>query len=222
MRTGNFVAITTYGTTAEAGFAADRVRRVHRTLRATDPRTGEEIRLDEPDLLKWVHCAEVASFAWVVRRAGHPLTDAQQDRYFDEQRRSAALVGLDPDDVPGSSAEMTEYFEQIRPQLQRTEDSDLVYRFLHKPFTPWWLLLVNLGYLPLGHLAYSVLPKWARDLHGRPAYPDLAVDASLLGFRTAGLAVPDRIRFRYPADHVLRAVDRLGKAAFPTPANAPR
>ncbi|MFI0469246.1 oxygenase MpaB family protein [Saccharopolyspora sp. 5N102] len=216
MRTGNFVATTTYGTTAEAESAGERVRRVHRMLSATDRRTGAEIHLDDPDLLRWVHCAEVASFAGVVRRAGFPLTDAQLDRYFDEQRRAAALVGLDPAEVPGSTRAMAEYFEQIRPELQRTADSDLVYDFLHRPFAQWWLLPVNLGYLPLGHLAYSVLPGWARKLHGRPAYPAPVVAAGLCGFRTTGLAVPDQLRFRYPGDHVQRAVDRLGKTAMPS------
>lgn len=215
-RTGDFVATTTYGTTAEAETAAARVRGVHRRLRGTDRRTGEQIRLDEPELLRWVHCAEVTSFAGVVRRAGFPLTTAQLDQYFDEQRRSAALVGLDGAEVPGSSREMAAYFARMRPQLRRTDDSDLIYRFLHRPFAPWWLLPVNLGYQPLGHLAYSVLPDWAHRIHGRPAYPPPVVAAGLRGFRAAGLAVPDQLRFRYPGDHVQRALDRLGEAASPT------
>lgn len=216
-RTGNFVATTTYGTTAEAEAVASRVRAVHRALRGTDRETGEEFRLDEPELLMWVHCAEVASFASVVRRAGFPLTIAQLDQYFDEQRRSAALVGLDPATVPGSTRAMAAYFARVRPQLRRTEDSDLIYRFLHLPLSSRWLLPVNLGYLPLGHLAYSVLPGWARRLHGRPAYPPLVVEAGLRAFRAAGLAVPDQLRFRYPGDHVQRALDRLGEAAAPAP-----
>ncbi|MER6990659.1 oxygenase MpaB family protein [Saccharopolyspora hirsuta] len=216
MRTGDFVATTTYGTTAEAEKAAARVRGVHRKLRGTDRETGAEIRLDEPELLLWVHCAEVASFAGVVRRAGFPLSTAQLDRYFDEQRRSAELVGLDPVEVPGSSREMAAYFARVRPQLRRTDDSDLIYRFLHRPFAPWWSLPVNLGYLPLGHLGYSVLPDWARRIHGRPAYPPPVVAAGLRGFRAAGLAVPDQLRFRYPGDHVQRAVHRLGAAALPS------
>ncbi|MDA3626523.1 oxygenase MpaB family protein [Saccharopolyspora sp. WRP15-2] len=218
MRTGNFVGTTVYGTTAEAEKAAERVRAVHRKLRGTDRQTGAEIRLDEPELLLWVHCAEVSSFAGVVRRAGFPLTAAQLDRYFDEQRRSAALVGLDPAAVPGSSREMAAYFARMRPQLRRTEDSDLIYRFLHRPFAPWWLLPVNLGYLPLGHLAYSVLPDWARRIHGRPAYSPPAIALGLRSFRAAMLAVPDELRFRYPGGHVQRAVDRLGREALPNPA----
>lgn len=157
VRTSDFVGITTYGTREEADTAASKVRHVHRLLSAVDRRTGEQIRLDDPDLLLWVHCAEAASFATVVRRAGFPLSDAGMDRYFDEQRAAAAQVGLNPEDVPGSRREMAAYFARVRPELARTEDSDLVHRFLHRPF-PQWSRPLNLGYLPIGHLAYSVQP----------------------------------------------------------------
>ncbi|QUH04770.1 DUF2236 domain-containing protein [Saccharopolyspora erythraea] len=217
-RTGDFVGVTTYGTLEAAETAARRVRQVHRRLSAVDPRTGEDIRLDDPDLLLWVHCAEVHSFADVVGRAGLPLTGAQVDRYFDEQRRVAALVGLDPEAVPGSRREMADYFARVRPELSRTEDSEVVYRFLHLPFDQWWLLGVDLGYLPLGHLAYSTQPRWAHEVHGHPAYPRLVTAAGLFSFRTAALALPPAVRWRYPTGHVYRAVERLGAGAFPSPA----
>ena len=218
MRTGDFVGITTYGSREAAETAARRVRHVHRKLSAVDRRTGEPIRLDDPDLLLWVHCAEVYSFATVVRRAGFPVSDRQLDRYFDEQRRAAGLVGLDPGEVPGSRREMAGYFARVRPELARTEDSDVIYRFLHVPFAPWWLWPVDLGYLPLGHLAYSVQPRWARELHGRPAYPALVVAAGLCAFRTGMLALPDAVRWRYPSGHVYQAVARLGEPVFPSSA----
>lgn len=215
-RTSDFVGVATYGTTEKAHIAAQRVRRVHRMLSASDPRTGDEIRLDDPDLLLWVHCAEVASFSEIVRRAGFPLSDAQHDRYFAEQRRSAELVGLDPDQVPGSRSEMDDYFRRVRPELVRTRESDVVFRFLHHPFTTWWLRPLNVGYLPVGHLAYSLLPGWARDLHGRPAMPDPVATAGAKAFRAFGGSVPDRIRYRFPSGHVLAAVERLGEQAFPS------
>ncbi|WP_376775119.1 oxygenase MpaB family protein [Saccharopolyspora phatthalungensis] len=156
-----------------------------------------------------MHCAEIASFAGVVRHAGFPLTDAQLDRYFDEQRRIAALVGLDPAEVPGTSREMAEYFKQVRPELRRTADSELVYRFLHQPFASWWLLPAN-GYLPLCHLAYSALPAWARKLHGRPAFPAPVVATGLYGLRAAGLAAPGKV-LPLSGRHLQRAVDPPGR-----------
>jgi uncharacterized protein (DUF2236 family) len=73
-----------------------------------------------------VHCAETWSFLDVVRRAGFPLTPAQADRYLDEQRDNATLVGLHADEVPGSVAAMTGYFAAIAPELAATADSDVI------------------------------------------------------------------------------------------------
>lgn len=117
MRTAGFVGTLTYGTTRAAEEYGARVRRIHRLLRATDPETGEVYGIDEPALLLWVHCAEVDSYLQVERRSGCPITDAQADRYIDEQREAARLVGLDPSDVPGTTASLAAYFEQVRPLL---------------------------------------------------------------------------------------------------------
>ena len=216
LRTSRFVGLSTYGTTDEVESAAAKVRKIHRSLSATDHRTGEPIRLDDPELLLWVHCAEVASFASVVRNAGFPLTDDAHDRYLDEQRRSAALVGLDPEQVPGSRDEMAEYFRRVRPNLARTADSELVVRFLRRPFAQRKLWPVNVGYQPMGLVAYSQLPDWARALHGRSGLPQPVAATGLRGFRAFGRSVPDRLRYRWPSGFVPRAVERLGMQAYPS------
>ncbi|GBG77878.1 hypothetical protein CBR_g25810 [Chara braunii] len=215
LRTAKYLSLTTYGSTEEAENAACPVRAVHHKLSAVDPQTGDVIRLDDPDLLLWVHCAAVASMATVSQHAGFTLSDEQMDRYYDEQRRSAALVGLDPEKTPGSQSAMADYFTQVRPQLQRTPESDLLYDFLHDPPTNWWSLHVNLAYRPISHLAYSLLQDWAQKLHGHRACPTGLVDAGLHVFRAAGLVVPREIRACYPFDHVERAVERLGEPVFP-------
>lgn len=72
MRTASFVGTITYGTTDAAEQAGARVRRIHRVIEATDPDTGETYGVDEPELLLWVHCAEVDSYLQVQRRSGFP------------------------------------------------------------------------------------------------------------------------------------------------------
>ncbi|HEX4725030.1 MAG TPA: oxygenase MpaB family protein [Pseudonocardiaceae bacterium] len=217
VRTANFVGLSTYGTRPEVATAAAHVRRIHRGLRATDPRTGARFRVDEPDLLLWVHCAETWSFLEVLRRAGYPLTDRQADRYLDEQRGSATLVGLAADEVPGSRAAMREYFAGIRPELARTPESDVIYRFLHRPPVARALRPGLPVYSALiGHLAYSVLPDWAIRLHGRPGYPAPAATTMLRTIRLAALAVPTRVRWGRPEPYALRAIERLGRAATPS------
>jgi uncharacterized protein (DUF2236 family) len=216
-RTANFVSLSTYAPKAEVASAAAAVRRVHRSLRGTDPRTGERFRVDDPDLLLWVHCAETWSFLDVVRRAGFPLTDAQADTYLDEQRRSATLVGLHADEIPGSVAAMLDYFAAVRPSLVRTAESDVIYQFLHRPPVAAVLRPGVPVYRGLvGHLAYSLLPGWAVEAYDRPAYRPSAATLLLRSLRTAALGVPARLRWARPEPHALRAIDRLGRAATPS------
>ncbi|WP_367134463.1 oxygenase MpaB family protein [Saccharothrix sp. HUAS TT1] len=221
MRTADFVGMVSYGSTEEVNRAAARVRSAHRTLRAKDA-AGRSFRVDDPELLLWVHCAEVHSFLTVLRRAGYRLTDAQVDRYYDEQRRTAALVGLHEDEVPGSAAAMADYFAAVRPELARTADSEVVYRFLHRPPVDGLLRLGLDAYGPLlGHLAYSVLPPWAIALHGHRPYPEPVATALLRAARTAALLVPASIRWGVPEGHVTKAIRRLGLRVAPRRALLP-
>ncbi len=212
-RTAGFVSITTYGTTAQAERAGARVRRVHAALkvRAAD---GGVHRVDDPDLLRWVHVAEVLSYLDVVRLAGFPLTGAQADRYVAEQRASAALVGLDPVTVPASRGDLVDYVDATRPVLARTAESDEIYEFLLRPPLNAAVRAVWGG---LARIAYGLLPPWAVEMYGRPAMPAAVATRRLRGLRRAALLVPGRIRWRRPTGNILKAMDRLGPDATPSP-----
>lgn len=219
LRTADFVGTTTYGTRAQAETAGERVRRIHRSLTATDRSTGGKFRLDEPELLLWVHCAEVVSFADVARLSGMPLTLERLDRYFDEQRAVAALVGLDPDRVPGSVRQMREYFTEMRPRLAAGQDARTIFDFLHRPPLTGALRLGVGVYEPLmAHLAYSLLPRWAVALYGDRAYPRPAALTMLRGLRSFALHMPSRVPFFGLGPHATAAMDRLGAAARPSAA----
>src|SRR5215469_15039119 len=68
-RTVDFVKIRTYGTLAQVDRAGRRVRKVHASLTGVDA-DGSVIRLDEPELLLWVHCGEIDSYVNVASRCG--------------------------------------------------------------------------------------------------------------------------------------------------------
>ncbi|GHH36863.1 hypothetical protein GCM10017774_24570 [Lentzea cavernae] len=217
-RTADFVGLGVYGTDEEIATASARVRATHRSLRGVVD--GRSFRVDEPELLLWVHCSEVYSFETVLNRAGYGLTDRQKDRYYEEQRFAAGLVGLHPDEVPGSRRQMADYLDRMRPVLRRTTDSDVIYTFLHGPPVrgfvrhglPVYRVLV-------GHLAYSVLPDWALELHGRPAYA--RADLWLRMMRRTALLVPGKIRRLAPPGHLKRAIERHGKHVTPSKARLP-
>ena len=104
-RTRTFIETRTFGTTAEAERAGRRVRKIHEPLTGTDP-DGTRFRVDEPDLLLWVHCGEVASCVDIARRSRLPFSVADLDAFVAEQRASAELIGIDRNAAPASLAEL--------------------------------------------------------------------------------------------------------------------
>ena len=206
VRTATYVGTTIYGTTAEAEAAGRRLRTRHARMRATDPVTGEEFRIDEPELLRWVHVTEVESFVSTARRAGRARRDAAVDGYDSDPRRAAALVGLDADDVPGTAAEVADYYRDVRPQLRMTREAAETALFLTAPPIPWKVSLparvgLNLGpprwaYLGIAATALGMLPPWALRLYGGLGLPTtaLSADLSARALRLALAAVPRRYR----------------------------
>ena len=196
IRTSNYIGAVVFGTTAQARAAGARVRALHARLRAVDPRTGEFFRIDEPDLLRWVHVSEVESFLTTAVRAGVALTPAEIDRYYAEQLQAAALVGLDPATVPDSAAAVAGYYERMRPELAITRDSADAFVFLSAPPMPYRLGLtpVRLVYTGIAALAVGLLPAWARRMYGLPGLPttDLSAGLSVRALRALIAAVPRR------------------------------
>ncbi|MGW0748532.1 oxygenase MpaB family protein [Streptomyces sp. NPDC002587] len=218
LRTADFVGTVTYGTTEAAERAGARVRRIHRSLSATDPDTGDRFPVDDPALLLWIHCAQIDSFLHVLRRSGVRLTPAQADRYVDENRVNARLVGLDPAAVPADTAQLAAYFEEIRPELAAGPDAHAVDDFLRAP--PVRPLLVpgrNLLWRPLAGLAYGSLPAWAHRLYGRPAPAPLAVTRRLRLTGRVLRSIPAGLRWQLPPGHILKAMRRMGPGSRPSP-----
>jgi uncharacterized protein (DUF2236 family) len=196
LRTTEFVRIRTYGSTPEVERAGRRVRKVHASLTGTDP-DGTVFRLDEPEQLLWVHCAEVDSYVAICRRCGMGATPAQLDKFVDEQRRSAALIGLDPQRVPASVAELDAYYAGARQRAQASEEAKESLRMSFNPPVPPALFPLKLVAPAVNALAFAALPRWARKLYGAPGSPvtDTVTTAVLKGLYQATRAVPARLRY---------------------------
>jgi uncharacterized protein (DUF2236 family) len=190
MRTATYVSTVIYGTTEEAERAGSRLRRLHSRLSAVDSRAGEPFKIDEPDLLRWVHVAEIESFLTTATRAGVALTPAEADAYYAEQTRAAELVGLDPSTVPASVAEVAAYYESMRPELGLTRDGIDTAAFLTVPPMPDFFhnralrLGMTVGparwaYTGVAATAIGLLPPWARRLYGGLGWPATDVTAAL-------------------------------------------
>jgi uncharacterized protein (DUF2236 family) len=181
IRTAQFYGQVVYGDTAMAEKAGRRVRAIHARLSGVDPDTGERFRVDDTDLLRWVYVTATESFCSTAARAGLGLTRVEVDRYYDEQREVAALVGLDRDDVPRDSAGVAAYYRSVRPVLRAGADARSTARFLATPALPWGLGWTPVRPLWIGvsALAFSLLPPWARRLYGLPGLPTTDFAATL-------------------------------------------
>ena len=73
-RTASFVGTTTFGTVAEAEAAIAQVHRVHRRVKGIAP-DGRPYSADDPELVTFIHVAEVSSFLASSQRYGPPAPD---------------------------------------------------------------------------------------------------------------------------------------------------
>lgn len=191
LRTAEFVRVRTSGSLAEVAQAGARVRRIHAALTGVDA-DGTRFRLDEPELLTWVHCAEVTSYLDVVRRGGLPLSAAEADAFVAEQRRGAAVVGLDPAAVPGSTAGLDGYLTAMRPRLRVTPEArQALLRSLNARI-PLSRLPLRLAAPSIAALAFASLPRWARRMYGLPGLPvtDVAASAGMRAFHESVTRLP--------------------------------
>jgi len=183
-RTRTFIETRTFGTTTEAERAGRRVRKIHESLSGTDP-DGTRFRVDEPDLLLWVHCGEVASCADIARRGRLPFSAADLDAFVAEQRTSAELIGIDRNAAPPPMAELDAYYERIRPRLYVSDEAKQALRVILLPPVPDGNRVLKLGMPPVSALAFSTLPRWARHMYGRSSGPlsEAAATAGLVAVR---------------------------------------
>lgn len=156
-KTARYVTMTSFGPKHEAEAAIAKVRRAHSHIHGTAP-DGRSYRADDPDLLTWVHTAEVSCFlAGYQAFSGNPLTSEECDLYFAEVAVLAERLGAR--DVPRSVAEVASYMARMRPRLAATPAALEAVGFLR-----------GFGRDPLERLVtrllmnggIALLPGWAR------------------------------------------------------------
>lgn len=164
-RTADFVGATTFGTVEEAEAAIEQVRRVHRRVSGVAP-DGRPYSASDPDLVTFIHAAEMSSFLESARRFGPcDLTPEDCDRYYAEVAPVALALGASW--VPRSVAEMDDYFRRLQPELytgsQAREARDWLRRGVAR--RPEERAVYDI----LLSAAISVLPRWARSELGLAA-----------------------------------------------------
>lgn len=178
-RTARFIAGTTYGSTEEALGLIAHVQAIHDRVQGILP-DGSGYAASDPELLTWVHVAEVSSFLRAYLRYRDPsLSPSEQDRYFAETAEIAFRLGAT--DVPQSRVEVGAYLGAVRPRLRCDARTREVARALLSQRPP------SFAAAPFMKLTFEaaqdLLPGWAASLHGLhvPAVGRPAVRAGMRG-----------------------------------------
>lgn len=161
-RTSQFIAATTFASTADAERLNRRVRAIHAKVTGVAP-DGRSYSADDPELLTWIHVAETRSFLAAYMRYRDPyLSEPNQDRYLDEIARVAE--GLGAEQVPRTRRQVDAYIERMRPALAYDERTAEVLGLVLSAPAPG--PLADLARSLMSKAAVDLLPAWVQDMAG--------------------------------------------------------
>ena len=165
-RTAQFIAGTTYGSTAFAVGMIGRVRRIHDRVGGVLP-DGTPYAANDAAVLTWVHVAGADAFLRAYTRYRAALSPGAQDRYYAETAEVARRLGAS--DVPVNRREVAAYFAAVRPVLRADERSADIAQVVLTSAPP-----VANAALPAKVMidaGVDLLTDWAADLHGLRVAP---------------------------------------------------
>jgi uncharacterized protein (DUF2236 family) len=161
-RTASFVSGTTYGSTELAEAMIRVVNRMHSNVTGIAP-DGRPYAARDPELIRWVHVAEMGSILRAHRRYHpRPARGAELDQYFAETAVVAEKLG--GTDIPRSRAEVTAYLRAVRPELIAGDQAMDALAFIMNPIGDDPVAQAVSHTLIQGSL--DLMPAWARTMYG--------------------------------------------------------
>ncbi|EMY33648.1 hypothetical protein D477_013800 [Arthrobacter crystallopoietes BAB-32] len=134
--TGRWIATVTYGDTATATAACQRILKLHERVQGTytDARGAiQTYSANDPQLLKWVHLAFMEAFLAGQAAYGGPLPGGE-DRYIAEWATAGELMQVP--DPPRSRAELDQQLAAFRPELVSDAKVAAAVNFIRHPPLP--------------------------------------------------------------------------------------
>ncbi len=161
-RTAQFIAGTTYGSTATAGAMIARVRRIHDAVGGVLP-DGTPYAANDAAVLTWVHVAGADAFLRAYIRYRDPaMPGRQQDRYYAETAAVARALGATH--VPEDRRAVAAYFRAVRPALVADERAREIARILLEAPPP--LPSAAMATRVMMDAGIDLLAPWAAAMHG--------------------------------------------------------
>ncbi|WP_312045081.1 oxygenase MpaB family protein [Erwinia sp.] len=201
-RTSQFIAVTTFGNTADAHTLIERVKRIHLRVTGVDGQ-GNPYAASDPALLTWVHVAETSRFLAAHLRYKNPLLSrADQDRYYAEAAVVAEALGAEQ--VPKTVRDVDAYLTAMRPQLRCDERTKAVLDVLLTMPAPSWQARPAMHVMMMAGI--DLLPDWTQQQFGF-YFPDWR--QTLLRQRMKCLAAG--LRWCVRRGGYYRAMQRMGR-----------
>lgn len=186
-RTLNAAFLMTFGSVETAERTAASVRAVHERVR------GEGYSANDPELVMWVHATLVDTALRVHGRFLGGLSPDDAERYYQESKRKAELLGVPAADQPADLVAFRRYVRWMVATVRVSDDARKLARAVVSPRVP----------LPLSPLAWAgrdltagLLPAPLRRQYGLSWDPvrGAALEAAAMASRLALPRVPASIR----------------------------
>lgn len=170
-RTNQFIFAVSFAGRDDADRMVRRVNAIHAHVRGTAP-DGRAYAATDPELVTWVHIAQVRTFlASYLRYVDPSLSVERQDQYYRETASLARALG--GEEVPSTRAEVERYLDAMRPHLlvdARTRELSQVLMNASLPGVPRILSRLSMA------TGVDLIPDWAAA--------DLGLSLSPLARRT--------------------------------------
>lgn len=208
-RTFEIVDSISFGAVSDAVEAALEVREIHDDVQGELTEglggfeEGERYSASDPDLLLWVHATLVEQALQGYRTFVGELSRGQRERYYQESKRFAVLMGVPPERLPRDLEEFYGYYRTtISDEIKVGSQGEAIKEAL---LGQWR----GLG-APMELLAGGVMPAEVRGEYGIPwgAGRRAAFERFAAVTRATVPRLPRRVRFD---DVYLESLDRLGR-----------
>jgi uncharacterized protein (DUF2236 family) len=191
----------TFGSTLKARRSAQTINRLHRYVHGTLPvdagaySGGSRYDARNPELLLWVHATLVDTLLLTYTLFIGPLSFEEQDRYYQESKAVARLLGLQPGDMPRTVNDLKRYvYDMVNSNhLAATPQARQLAQQVLFPPAPFVIR-------PFMHLNFQItcalLPEPVREIYGLEwgEMRQKAFDATTWGMRTVLPRMPMSLR----------------------------
>ena len=163
--------LLTFGTTSAARRAARTINRLHTHVQGTLPvqagghASGSGYFARDPKLLLWVHATLADTILLLYPMFIGPLTVEEQNRYYQESKIMARLLGLQDADMPKTAADLRAYVHDMSysNQLAATPYArQIIQQVLYPPIPDYLRPLLHIN----TQITSALLPPPVRDIYG--------------------------------------------------------